>query len=88
MFDKFAEDHRIATSEIGDMSVELMSAPLRDEEKERLDRLRNELDMERQKFTDAAIRFGKEKATLEVTIEPIVVYSSKFTDLFFCRLSE
>ncbi|KJA23480.1 hypothetical protein HYPSUDRAFT_137499 [Hypholoma sublateritium FD-334 SS-4] len=65
MFDKFAEDHRIATSEIGDMSVELMSAPLKDEEKERLDKLRNELDLERQKFTDAAIRFGKEKATLE-----------------------
>lgn len=66
MFDKFAEDHRIATGEIGEMSIELMSAPLKDEERERLDILRKELDLERQKFTDAAIKFGKEKATLEV----------------------
>lgn len=66
IFDKFAEDHRIATGEIGEMSIELMSAPLKDEEKERLDILRKELDLERQKFTDAAIKFGKEKATLEV----------------------
>ncbi|KAF8159368.1 Afadin and alpha-actinin-binding-domain-containing protein [Crassisporium funariophilum] len=65
MFDKFAEDHRVATGEIGDMSVELLSGPLRDEEKDRLDNLRRELDMERQKFTDAAIKFGKEKAALE-----------------------
>lgn len=65
MFDKFAEDHRIATGEIGDMSVELMTAPLKDEAMERLDILRRELDEERQKFTDAAIHFGKEKAALE-----------------------
>ena len=50
------------------MSIELMSAPLKDEEKERLDILRKELDAERQKFTEAAIRFGKEKAELEVGI--------------------
>ena len=66
MFDKFAEDHRIATGEIGEMSIELMSAPMKDEEKEKLDILRKELDLERQKFTDAAIKFGKEKAALEV----------------------
>ncbi|PPQ75446.1 hypothetical protein CVT26_016220 [Gymnopilus dilepis] len=65
MFDKFAADHRIATGEIAEMSIELMSAPLKDEEKERLDILRKELDAERQKFTEAAIRFGKEKAELE-----------------------
>ncbi|KAF8972768.1 Afadin and alpha-actinin-binding-domain-containing protein [Flammula alnicola] len=65
MFDKFAEDHRIATGEIGEMSVELISAPLRDEGQERLDKLRKELDMDRRKFTDATIRFGKEKADLE-----------------------
>jgi len=66
MFDKFAEDHRITTGEIGEMSIELMSAPLKDEERERLDILRKELDLERQRFTDAAIKFGKEKAALEV----------------------
>jgi len=66
MFDKFAEDHRIATGELGEMSMELMSAPLKDEEKARIEDLRKELDLERQKFTDAAVRFGKEKASLEV----------------------
>ncbi|KAF8806893.1 hypothetical protein BYT27DRAFT_7338870 [Phlegmacium glaucopus] len=65
MFDKFAKDHRIATGEIGEMSIELMSAPLRDVEKERLDSLRQELDSERQRFTEAAIKFGREKAALE-----------------------
>ncbi|CAA7265145.1 unnamed protein product [Cyclocybe aegerita] len=65
MFDKFAEDHRIATGEIGEMSVELLSAPLRDQERDRLDILRRELDAERQKFTEAAVRFGKEKASFE-----------------------
>lgn len=66
MFDKFAKDHRIATGEIGEMSIELMSAPLRDEEMERLDNLRRELDTERQRFTEAAVKFGREKAALEV----------------------
>ncbi|GLB41635.1 putative afadin- and alpha -actinin-Binding [Lyophyllum shimeji] len=65
MFDKFALDHRIVTAEIGEMSVELMSAPLRDAEKERLDEIKRQLDHERQKFTDAAIKLGKERAELE-----------------------
>jgi hypothetical protein len=66
MFDKFAEDHRLATNDIGDMSVELMSVPLRDQEKDRLDKIRLELDLERQKFTEAAIKLGREKAMMEV----------------------
>ncbi|KAF5373288.1 hypothetical protein D9615_007377 [Tricholomella constricta] len=65
MFDKFAEDHRFVTMEIGEMSVELMSAPLRDAEKDRLDNIKRELDQERQKFTEAAIKLGKERAELE-----------------------
>ena len=68
MFDKFTKDHRIATGEIGEMSIELMSAPLRDEERERLDNLRRELDSERQRFTEAAVKFGREKAALEVRL--------------------
>ena len=68
LFDKFAKNHRAATGEIGEMSIELISAPLRDEEKERLDSLRRELDSERQKFTEAAIKFGREKASLEVNL--------------------
>lgn len=68
MFEIFAKDHRIATGEIGEMSIELMSVPLRDEEKERLDNLRRELNLERQKFTEAAVKFGQEKALFEVNL--------------------
>ena len=50
------------------MSIELISGPLRDEEKERLDSLRRELDSERQRFTEAAVKFGREKAALEVNL--------------------
>ncbi|KAG5653603.1 hypothetical protein H0H81_011975 [Sphagnurus paluster] len=65
MFDKFAADHRVATRDIGELSMELMSAPLRDSEKERLDDIKKDLDLERQKFTEAAIKLGKERADLE-----------------------
>ncbi|KAF9530341.1 Afadin and alpha-actinin-binding-domain-containing protein [Crepidotus variabilis] len=65
MFDRFAEEQHIKTGEIGEQSMELMSAPLQDDEKIRLDKLRQELDQERQKFTQAAINFGKEKAAHE-----------------------
>ena len=43
-----------------------MTAPARDEEKQRLDARFMELEQERRKFTDAAVRLGKEKAALEV----------------------
>lgn len=66
MFDKFLEDHRNMANDVGEMSVELMTAPLRDEEKERIETLKKDLDVERQKFTDAAIKLGKERAELEV----------------------
>ena len=68
LFDKFTKNHRHTTGEIGEMSIELISAPLRDEEKERLDSLRRELDSERQRFTEAAVKFGREKADLEVNL--------------------
>lgn len=67
MFDRFAEDHRSTTGEICEISMELLSAPLRDEAKERLEELRHELDSERQRFTEAAVKLGKEKAALEVS---------------------
>jgi hypothetical protein len=68
MFDKFAKDHRIASGDIGDMSVELMTVPERDKEKERLDLIKRDLDLERQKFTEATIKLGKERAELEVKV--------------------
>lgn len=67
MFDKFSNDHRVASDRIGDISVELMNTPLQDLEKERIEALQNELDAERQRFTDAALRLGQDKASLEVS---------------------
>lgn len=66
MFDRFVEDHRVVAGDVGDMSVDLMIAPARDEEKERLQNIKQQLDEERKRFTEAAIKLGKEKAVLEV----------------------
>ncbi|KAG6900024.1 hypothetical protein C0993_004081 [Termitomyces sp. T159_Od127] len=68
MFDKFMEEHRVVSCETGEMSVELMTAPLRDAERERLDEVKRELDQERQKFTDAAIQLGKERSEIQAEI--------------------
>lgn len=65
MFDRYAEDERINGSMNADVSCELMTAPLRDEEKERLEDRARELEEERKKFTEATIRLGKERAALE-----------------------
>jgi hypothetical protein len=46
--------------------MELMTAPTADAERERLDKIKRELDEEREKFTQAAIKLGKERALLEV----------------------
>jgi hypothetical protein len=51
-----------------DSSVDLMTQPERDLAAERLERMKAELDEERRKFTDAAVKLGKEKAALEVNI--------------------
>lgn len=67
MFDRFVEGHQITTYDVDEMSVELMTAPLRDEEKERIEVIKRNLDLERQRFTDAAIKLGKERAELEVS---------------------
>lgn len=50
------------------MSMEMMAADGRDEEKERLERIREELESERQKFSEAAVKFKNEKANLEVRV--------------------
>jgi len=68
MFDQFAEDHRVVTTDVREMSVDLMTAPLKDEEKDRLECIKRDLDLERKKFTEAAVRLGKEKAALEVCL--------------------
>ncbi|KAJ7251347.1 Afadin and alpha-actinin-binding-domain-containing protein [Mycena rebaudengoi] len=65
MFDQFAKDRRVVGDDIADASVELMIAPVRDAEKERLDGIKRQLDLERNKFTEAALKLGQEKADLE-----------------------
>lgn len=52
--------------DVGDVSVDLMTVPARDEERQRLEARFKELDDERKKFTEAAVRLGREKAALEV----------------------
>ncbi|KAF8581520.1 hypothetical protein K439DRAFT_1662257 [Ramaria rubella] len=48
-----------------EMSIELISAPERDELRERLDMRAKELASERARFTEAAVKLGQEKASLE-----------------------
>lgn len=45
--------------------MELMTIPAKDMELERLEAMKRELDNERQKFTEAAVKLGKERATME-----------------------
>ncbi|KAI0695066.1 Afadin and alpha-actinin-binding-domain-containing protein [Cerioporus squamosus] len=65
LFDRFAEEQRLASKDISEMSVDLMTVPARDEEQKRLDERFKELEDERRKFTEAAVRLGREKAALE-----------------------
>lgn len=44
-----------------------MIAPAKDEERDRIEVTKKELAEERRKFTEAAVKLGKEKALLEVT---------------------
>ncbi|PCH36393.1 hypothetical protein WOLCODRAFT_140389 [Wolfiporia cocos MD-104 SS10] len=64
LFDRYAEDERLA-QQMAEPSVELITIPQRDEERERLDARFKELEEERIKFTEAAVRLGREKAALE-----------------------
>lgn len=52
--------------EVGEISVDLITCTARDEEKQRLEERAKGLEEERRKFTEAAVRLGKEKAALEV----------------------
>lgn len=69
LFDRFADEQAEAAAHTAEMSIDLMTAPARDEERQRLDARFRELETERQKFTEAAVRLGKEKAALEVRVE-------------------
>ncbi|KAJ7580155.1 Afadin and alpha-actinin-binding-domain-containing protein [Mycena floridula] len=66
VFDKYMKDHRMSVGyDAANVSVDLMTATVRDEELDRLATLRKQLDEERHRFTEATITLGKERANLE-----------------------
>ncbi|KAF5361805.1 hypothetical protein D9756_002214 [Leucocoprinus leucothites] len=65
LFDNFIASQQKTSANFAEMSMELMTAPMADAERERLDKFRQELDNEREKFTRAAVKLGKERVALE-----------------------
>jgi hypothetical protein len=84
LFDKFAADQRRSPREVNEISIELMTAPQRDEERGRLEKLRAELDQERQRFTEVTIKLGQEKAELAVSM---IILSNHYALIFLFRLN-
>lgn len=68
LLDKFSSEERFsgARDDVAEISVELMRVPEKDDERNRLNQRKKELDNDRNKFTEAAVRLGREKAALEV----------------------
>lgn len=65
---KFAKEKRMAAGfNAAEVSVDLMIAPVRDVERERLEDVRNQLEKERVMFSDAAIQLGRDRALLQVS---------------------
>lgn len=54
-----------------------MTGPALDEERERLSRIGEELEQDRRKFTEAALKLGKEKAALEAS--PLFIFALEVT---------
>lgn len=48
--------------------MDLLITPMKDEERERIEVTKKELDEERKKFTEAAVRLGREREKLEVRL--------------------
>ncbi|KAJ3555581.1 hypothetical protein NM688_g2497 [Phlebia brevispora] len=66
LFDKLAAEERSAKAR--EPSVDLMTGPALDEERERLNKRSEELEEDRRKFTEAALKLGKEKATERIKL--------------------
>jgi hypothetical protein len=62
-----------------------MITPVKDEERDRIEVTKMGLEEERRKFTEAAVRLGKEKAALEVSRNPFLFIT--LTGCYCCRLS-
>jgi hypothetical protein len=76
VIDNFVASQEKTSANIAEMSMELMTAPAADAERERLDQIRQVLDVERAKFTQATIKLGKDRAVLEV--RSILNYEQNF----------
>jgi len=69
LFDRLVEDKRLFPShekEDRETSVDLMTIPARDEERDRLETRSKELEHDRWKLTEAAVKLGKDRAAFEV----------------------
>ncbi|KAK0214915.1 Afadin and alpha-actinin-binding-domain-containing protein [Armillaria fumosa] len=67
LFDRFAADKRLETGhDPADISVDFMTVPEQDKQRERLDDIKKQLEEERKNFTEATINLGKERASLEM----------------------
>lgn len=50
----------------GELSLDLMITPAKDEERDRIEAIKKGLEEERKRFTEATVKLGRERATLEV----------------------
>lgn len=66
LFERLAVDERSVKQR--EPSVDLMTSPALDEERQRLNEISEELEEDRRKFTEAALKLGKEKAALEASL--------------------
>lgn len=66
----FVVSQQETSPDVAEMSMELMTASMADAERERLEKIRQELDNEREKFTQAAVQLGRERTALEVGLNP------------------
>nr|GAT47372.1 predicted protein [Mycena chlorophos] len=63
IFDQFASEQQ-ARNAADDFSMELMTVPERDAEKERLEKIKTQLERERDGLTEATVKLGHERASV------------------------
>lgn len=78
LFDQLQATQAIQRASVDD----LMIASECDAERDRLDRIKKELEGEREKFTHAAVKLGKEKATFEVRVIDFLSLTSSLIFMF------
>jgi len=70
LFNNFVVPQQETPPDAAEMSTELMTTSMADAERESLEKIRQELDNEREKFTQAAVQLGRERTALEVGPHP------------------